>query len=182
MNIQIEDALDGGAQHKQIEQHIKEVFRSIEEYEIATEWDRECSKLRNSLMDLSITVACRKEDPGVVRMLENFEAQVDRAVVQRDVLKARTLRNQIETYDYSLTKDQMYRNYIKWVYDDFSVLKWTFPQAAQRLVSKAKAILKKDPAAPLSKTMDIVKEIDAMLVSDKTGSESGARKIDLPSM
>lgn len=180
--LRIEDALDGGAQHKQIEQHIKEVFRSMEEYETATEWARECLRLQKSFVSLSIAAAGRTEVPGVWRMVESFEVQVSRAVAQRDVLKARTLRSQIEDYEYSLEKDEIYRNYIDWVYAEFSSLKWTDPKAAQELVIQAKAILRDDPKAPLSKTKDMVERIYSLLICDETASEASARIIDLPSM
>lgn len=180
--LQIEDAIDSGEQHKQIEQHIKEVFRSMEEYETATEWERECLRLQKSFVSLSIAAASRTEVPGVWRMVESFDVQVSRAVAQRDVLKARTLRSQITDYEYSLEKDEIYRNYIDWVYDEFSSLKWTDPKDAQELVLKAKAILRDDPKAPISKTKDMVERIYSLLIRDETASEASARIIDLPSM
>ena len=184
---QIEEALNSGAQRKQIEQHLKEVFRSIEDYEMATEWDRERIKLQRTLMSLQISAANR-EDSSVKRMVESFVAQVDRAVALKDILRARTLHNQMENYEYSLRKDEIYRNYIDWVDRDFCFLKWTDSKTAQELIRKAKDILKEDPEAPLSKTKIITERIAGLLIHEDTCCDNDASahikncRIDLPSM
>ena len=184
---QIDDALNSGAQHKQIEQHLKEVFRSIEDYEMATEWDRERVKLQRSMMSLQISAASRK-DPNVNRMVESFIAQVDRTIALKDILGARTLHNQIENYEYSLKRDEIYRNYICWVDRDFCSLKWKNPETAQELIRKAKDIIKDDPEAPLSKTKDIAEKIAGLRIREDTYSDNETSAfiknscIDLPSM
>ena len=184
---QIDDALNSGAQHKQIEQHLKEVFRSIEDYEMATEWDRERVKLQRSMMSLQISAA-RRKDSSVNRMVESFIAQVDRTIALKDILRARTLHNQIENYEYSLRQDEIYRNYICWVDRDFCSLKWINPETAQKLIRKAKDILKEDPEAPLSKTKDIAEKIAGLLIREDTYSDNETSAliknscIDLPSM
>ena len=184
---QIEDALNSGAQHKQIEQHIKEVFRSIEDYEVATEWDRERVKLQKTLMSLQISVAGMK-DSNINRMTESFIAQVDRAIALKDVLRARALRNHIENYEYSLKQDEIYRNFICWVDRDFCFLKWLDSKAAQELIRKAKEILTLDPEAPLSKTKDVAERIAGLLIREDTYSDNESSsqyrncRIDLPSM
>ncbi len=184
---QIDDALNSGAQHKQIEQHLKEVFRSIEDYEMTTEWDRERVKLQRSMMSLQISTA-RRKDSSINRMVESFIAQVDRTIALKDILRARILHNQIENYEYSLRQDEIYRNYICWVDRDFCSLKWINPETAQELIRKAKDILKEDPEAPLSKTKDIAEKIAGLLIREDTYSDNEASAlikkscIDLPSM
>lgn len=184
---QIDDALNSGAQHKQIEQHLKEVFRSIEDYEMTTEWDRERVKLQRSMMSLQISTA-RRKDSSINRMVESFIAQVDRTIALKDILRARILHNQIENYEYSLRQDEIYRNYICWVDRDFCSLKWINPETAQKLIRKAKDILKEDPEAPLSKTKDIAEKIAGLLIREDTYSDNETSAlikkscIDLPSM
>lgn len=184
---QINDALNSGAQHKQIEQHLKEIFRSIEDYEMATEWDRERVKLQRSMMSLQISAASRK-DSSVNRMVESFIAQVDRAIALKDIQRARALHNQIENYEYSLRQDEIYRNYIYWVDCDFCSLKWVNPEIAQEFIRKAKDILKDDPEAPLSKTKDIAERIAGLLIREDNYSDNETSThvkkccIDLPSM
>lgn len=179
---QIDDALNSGAQHKQIEQHLKEVLRSIEDYEMATEWDRERVKLQRALMSLQISVASRK-DSSANRMVESFIAQVDRTIALKDILRARTLHIQIENYEYSLKQDEIYRNFIRWVDCDFCSLKWVNPKTAQELIRNAKDILKDDPEAPLSKTKDIAERIAGLLIrEDETSTHFKKYRIDLPSM
>lgn len=184
---QIDDALNSGAQHKQIEQHLKEVLRSIEDYEMATEWDRERVKLQRALMSLQISVASRK-DSSANRMVESFIAQVDRTIALKDILRARTLHVQIENYEYSLRQDEIYRNFIRWVDCDFCSLKWVNPKTAQELIRNAKDILKDDPEAPLSKTKDIAERIAGLLIREdiypdnETSTHFKKYRIDLPSM
>lgn len=185
--LQIDDALNSGAQHKQIEQHLKEALRSIEDYEMATEWDRERVKLQRALMSLQISVASRK-DSSANRMVESFIAQVDRTIALKDILRARTLHVQIENYEYSLRQDEIYRNFIRWVDCDFCSLKWVNPKTAQELIRNAKDILKDDPEAPLSKTKDIAERIAGLLIREdiypdnETSTHFKKYRIDLPSM
>lgn len=183
---QIEDALNSGAQHKQVEQHLKEVFRSIEDYEMTTEWDRERIKLQRTMMSLQI-YAAGKKDSNVSRMVESFITQVDRAIALKDILRAKTLHNQISNYEYSLRKDEIYRNYIYWADNNFCFLKWVNSETAQELIRNAKDILKEDPEAPISKTKNIVERIAGLLIDEDTSdSETSANikncRIDLPSM
>ena len=183
---QIEDALNSGAQHKQLEQHLKEVFRSIEDYEMTTEWDRERIKLQRTMMSLQI-YAAGKKDSNVSRMVESFIAQVDRAIALKDILRAKTLHNQISNYEYSLRKDEIYRNYIYWADKNFYFLKWVNSETAQELIRNAKDILKEDPEAPISKTKNIVERIAGLRIDEDTSdSETSANikncRIDLPSM
>lgn len=105
---QIEDALNSGAQHKQIEQHLKEVFRHIEEYEQSTEWDRQHNRLQKALMSLQIE-AIKHKAPRVTKMVESFNVQVERVANLKDINKTRSLQVQIENYKYSLTRDEIYR-------------------------------------------------------------------------
>ncbi|MBR4294528.1 MAG: Hsp70 family protein [Bacteroidaceae bacterium] len=182
----IEDALNGGAQHKQIEQHIKEVLRSIEEYETATEWDRERIKLQEAMMNLQTTVA-RKKETAASRMADSFAAQVERIIALKDILKAKELCNRISNYEYSLNQDEIYRNYIHWAHDYFSSIKWIDTETAQKLILKAKDILKEDPEAPLSKTKEITEMIAALRKKDTdsgdaTSGEMKDCRINVPSM
>lgn len=183
--LQIEDALNSGAQSKQIEQHIKEVLRRIEDYENATEWDRERVKLQRTLLSLQICAA-QKKDPGVAQMVESFTAQVDRVVAVKDILRSRTLRNQIDNYEYALKQDEIYRDFIKWVDRDFCFLKWRDLQVAQELICNAKKILIDDPEAPLSKTKKVAETINGLLIRENTDDAASGQdndcRIDLPSM
>ncbi len=185
--VQIEEALDNGAQHKQIEQHLKEVFRSIEDYEQSTEWDRERIRLQRALMSLQIA-AVGKKDPGVDKMVNNLVAQVERVVAFKDILKAKALLGQIEDYEYSLRQEEIYRGFIRMTDREFCSLKWKEPKIAQKLIGKAMGILKDDPEAPLFKIKEIVERINGLLILEETpyGSSTSVCikkcRIDLPSM
>ena len=178
---QVNDALDSGAQPKQVEQHLKEVLRALEDYEMSTEWDRECNRLKRTQQTLCISVA-GKDDPGIIKMCENFAKQVEHAVILKDLLTAKTLRTQIDNYRYSVMQPEIYRNFIYSVERDFCFMKWRDPLAAEQLIATGIRILKEDPEAPLSKTRDIVDEIWALIERDVVAEDNQMWRWDLPSM
>lgn len=185
---QIEEALDGGAQHKQIEQHLKEVLRYIEEYEQSTEWERVYSRLQKAMMSLQIE-AIKHKDSEINKMIESFNAQIERIETLKDINRAKTLQTQIENYEYSLTRDEIYRNFIRWAERDFCFIKWSNPELAQQLITQAMNILKDNPNAQLSETQHIAESINALrVVQAQTESSSNVLStkkitpVDLPSM
>ena len=177
--LQTEETMGAGAQHKQVEQHVKEVLRDIEEYELATEWDREALKLRKAMVTLQ-SAAALKDDLAVRKMVDSFIAQAERAIALKDILNAKTLRNQMGDYEYSIMQDKIYRDYIHMVDNHFGLFSWKAPEEAQKLIIKAKQILHQDPQAPLSKTRVIVESIHALRVFDSKSDNS--IRIDIPSM
>ena len=170
----VEDSLVMGVQNKQVEQHLKEVMRSIEAYESESEWDRARIALQKSLLSLQIEGAKRSEDIGVTRMVESFVAQVERILTIKDERKAKFLKHQIEEYEYAITQDEIYRSIIRWADREFSTIKWTDGRKAQKLVMEAMAILHKNPNAPLSAIKDVTEEFYALIKRDKTNNASAS--------
>lgn len=168
----VEDSLVMGVQHKQVEQHLKEVMRSVEAYESESEWDRARIALQKSLLSLQIEGAKRSEDIGVTRMVDSFTAQVERMLAIKDERKAKFLQHQIEEYEYAITQDEIYRNVIRWADREFSTIKWTDGRKAQKLVMNAMAILRENPTAPLSAIKDITEEFYALIKRDTFNSDS----------
>ena len=178
---QVKEAMDAGAQRKQIEQHIKEISRDIEEYETATEWDREYIKLQNVMTSLQ-AAAASKTDPRVSTMVDSYIARAERTIAKKDVLEARTLQAEMDDYKYELNKEVTYRNYIRMVDTHFMEFNWKNPELAQRLIIQAKGILAEDPDAPLAKTQTIVELIHGQRIFDKDSTSVNAARIDIPSM
>ena len=178
---QVKEAMDAGAQRKQIEQHIKEISRDIEEYETATEWDREYIKLQNVMTSLQ-AAAASKTDPRVSTMVDSYIARAERTIAKKDVLEARTLQAEMDDYKYELNKEVTYRNYIRMVDTHFMEFNWKNPELAQRLIIQAKGILAEDPDAPLAKTQTIVELIHGQRIFDKDSTSVNAVRIDIPSM
>lgn len=178
---EIDGALEGGAQHKQVEQHLKEVLRDVEDYETGTEWEREFYRLKKEMLNLQVE-ASTKGDPGIARITKAYEEQVDKVKAYKDVLGARTLRAEIKSVCYRITQDRIYRNFILWADEEFSALEWTDPDLAGKLVSKAMKILKDDPEAPLSKTREIAENINGLLVRADDNENGITHRVDLPSM
>ncbi|MGM9739775.1 MAG: hypothetical protein ACI3ZP_04145, partial [Candidatus Cryptobacteroides sp.] len=178
---EIDGALEGGAQHKQVEQHLKEVLRDLEDYETGTEWEREFYRLKKEMLNLQVE-ASTNGDPGIARIAKAYEEQVDKVKAYKDVLGARTLRAEIKSVCYRITQDRIYRNFILWADEEFSALEWTDPDLAGKLVSKAMKILKDDPEAPLSKTREIVENINGLLVRADNNKNGFTHRVDMPSM
>lgn len=185
----VEDSLVTGVQHKQVEQHLKEVMRCVEEYESDSEWDRARVVLQKALISLQIEGAKRSEDVGITRMVDSFAAQVDRMLEIKDERKAKFLQHQIEEYEYAITQDEIYRNVIRWADREFSSIKWIDGRKAQKLVMKASAILRENPNAPLSAIKEVTEAFYALIKREKVLSSSDIgdssfpiKKIDILSM
>lgn len=163
----VEDSLVTGVQHKQVEQHLKEVMRCVEEYESESDWDRTRIALQKSLLSLQLEGAKRSSDIGITRMVESFVAQVERMLAIKDERKAKFLQHQIEEYEYAITQDEIYRNIIRWADRDFSSIKWTDGRKAQKLVMEASSILRENPNAPLSTIKDVTEAFYALIKKDK---------------
>lgn len=172
----VENSLVMGVQHKQVEQHLKEVMRSVEAYESESEWDRARIALQKSLLSLQIEGAKRSEDIGVTKMVDSFDAQVERMLTIKDERKAKFLQHQIEEYEYAITQDEIYRSVIRWADSEFSTIKWTDGRKAQKLVMEAMAILRENPNAPLSAIKDVTEEFYALIKRDKVNTSSASDK------
>ncbi len=185
----VEDSLVTGVQHKQVEQHLKEVMRCVEEYESDSEWDRARVALQKALISLQIEGAKRSEDIGITRMIESFVVQMERVLTIKDERKAKFLQHQIEEYEYAITQDEIYRNIIRWADREFSTINWTDPRKAQKLVMDAIAILRDNPKAPLSAIKDVTEAFYALIKREKVKSSNISgdsafiiNKIDILSM
>lgn len=166
----VEDSLVTGVQYKQVEQHLKEIMRCVEEYESVSEWDRARIALQKALMSLQIEGAKRCEDIGITRMVDSFAAQVDRMLEIKDERKAKFLQHQIEQYEYAITQDEIYRSVILWADREFSTINWTDGRKAQKLVMEAMSILRDNPKAPLSAIKDVTEEFYALIKREKVKS------------
>lgn len=185
----VEDSLVTGVQHKQVEQHLKEVMRCVEEYESESEWDRTRVALQRSLLSLQLEGAKRSSDISITRMVESFVAQVERMLAIKDERKAKFLKHQIDEYKYAITQDEVYRNVIRWANREFSSIKWTDDRKAQKLVMEAMTILDNNPNAPLSAIKDVTEAFYALIKKDKVDSTYSSgdssviiNKIDILSM
>lgn len=166
----VEDSLIMGVQSKQVEQHLKEVMRSVEEYESESEWERASIALQKSLLSLQIAGARRSDDIGVTRMVETFTAMVERMMEMKDERKAKFLQHQIEEYEYAITQAEIYRSVIRWADREFSSIIWTDGRKAQKLVMEAMDILRENPNAPLSAIKDVTESFYALIKRDRVSS------------
>ncbi len=181
----IEESLKAGAQSRQVEQHIKEVMRQVEELETGSEWKRASNSLGKAMFALELDGMRHRDDVTVTSMIGSLKAQVSRITGIKDVAKARFLQHQIEDYRYSLNQDKIYRDVIRWAEADFATIKWTDRERAQKLVLEAAAILRRNSEAPLSEIKEVTEKFYAMIIHDKGGGKStsgSGRKIDILSI
>ncbi|MCM1176219.1 MAG: Hsp70 family protein [Clostridium sp.] len=170
----VKESLVTGVQLKQVELHLKEVMRSVEEFESQSEWDRCQKALKDALFSLQIQGAKHSEDAEVTRMVDSFCAQVERVLEIRDERKAKFLQHQIEEYKYAISKDEIYRNIIRWADREFSSIEWTNRAKAQKLVMVAADILRKNPNATFLEIKDITEQIYALIKPDEKESSSSS--------
>lgn len=171
---QIGEALEAGAQHKQVEQHLKEVMRGMEDLQEESEWDRAYRALRKTLMSLQIEAAKKSDDAGVQKMTAGFVVQVDRLEVTKDVRQAKFLRRQIHDYEYAITQDWHYRQIIRNSHENFHSIRWRDPEKAQVYVMQGMEILKRNPNAPLSETREVVDLMWDLMIHDNQGASYDA--------
>lgn len=188
----IEDTLNAGGQSKQIEQHIKEILRKVEDYANDSEWDICLAALQKAFLSLQIEAAKRHNDEAVARMTESFGAQVERMIDLKDERKAKFLQHQIEEYEYAICQDEIYRSFIRHADANFSEIKWTNGSKAQKLVLEGMALLKSNPFASLEQTKVIAESLNGLIKREKvrthttysSTAETPTRisKYDIPSM
>lgn len=183
----LEDTLNAGGQSKQIEQHIKEILRQVEDFANDSQWDICLAALRKAFFSLQIEAARRKNDETVARMMESFSIQMERVAELKDESRAKFLQHEIEEYEYAICKEEIYRNFIRNVNASFSMKNWTDPTLAQMLVLEGMAILNSNPSAPLEDTRDVVERLNGMMIREDVeyrNTSPGTRitKHDIPSM
>lgn len=188
----VEEALNAGGQSRQIEQHIKEILRRVEDYANDSEWDLCLAALRRAFLSLQIAAAKQHNDEAVTRMTDSFGAQVERMMDLKDERKAKFLQHQIEEYEYAICQDEIYRNFIRNADANFSLIIWTNGSKAQKLVIEGMKLLKNNPFATVEETRNIVEPLNELIKRDKkrsgshTSGTSGAMgrvtKYDIPSM
>lgn len=189
--IRIEHDLDSGAQHKQVEQHLKEILRVIEELEESSEWIREKKRIQKVFLDLQIAAADKKDDPGVAKIMTAFENQMERVMLREDIIEAKTLCRQIEDYEYNLTFDKRCRDAVFHFHAYFNLYSWKDPAHAQKLLIEAKEAIAKDPEVKgdviypiLNKILSLRSTIDNVGFGNGGGNGKpiDANMIDIPSI
>lgn len=182
----IAEDLRSGAQHKQVEQHLKEILRKIEDYEDSSEWTRFFKSLKSALFNLVIEGQSHG-DPMIDQAIESYKAQVERVNVLKDMRIGKALKREIENLEYKLSEDARYRSYIWAMHANFATYEWTNSKQAQKLIQKGVRLLQEKPCASVAATSGIVEGIAALVkkdksISDTNGDDLTTHRIDLPSM
>lgn len=172
------DALQAGAQPKQVEQHVKEVMRQIEDFEDKSKWHISCTALKRALFALHVEGAKHSDDPVIRSMIETLEARAKRVMQLEDEFNATLLRHKIEEYRDALHIEETYRDCILWADSEFDTIRWKNRSQARKLVNQAVKILQDDPNAPLSRIRGVTDAFYSLIKHDKqeedyTGSQSG---------
>ena len=152
---QIESDLHSGAQHKQVEQHLKEVLRQIENFESLSEWTKQQTKLRKMLIQLQGELLKQGSESAKL-VIESYKARVDRVSSLKDAEQAKELEREMYNYWYSLYEDEDNRSYILDCNRYFDTLEWTDKFSARRLVKEGIALIEKNPNATRNETAVIV--------------------------
>lgn len=152
---QIENDFRAGAQHKQVEQHLKEVLRQLESNESLSEWIRHRSKLSTELMRLQGELL-KQNSESAKQVMEGYSARVDRILSLKDIEQAKELEAEMHRLWYSMYMDEDYRLYILDCDKYFDRKEWRSKSEARRLVKKGMALLEKNPMATRNETATIV--------------------------
>lgn len=168
------DALRAGGQPKQVEQHVKEVMRQIEDFEDKSKWQVCRTALQRALFSLQVEGSKHHEDPVAQRMIQTLEARVKRVMQLEDEFKATLLRHEIEEYRDALHLEENYRDCILWANEDFESIKWKNRSQARRLVDQAVKILQDCPNAPLSRIRGVTDAFYSLIQRDKQEQEDSS--------
>lgn len=174
----LQHTLDAKGQHKQIEQHLKEILREIESYENDAETEYAMRRLDIIFQRFKIVVRSRQRE-DMDGLINYYKAQIERLRKNPDPQKADLLHKEIDDYIYELRKDEIYRDFIRWVQYDFSNFKWSDTAKAQALSIEGKKILEADAQAPLSKTQEIAETLNSLIISkpNQSSDSEGANPL-----
>ena len=150
------------SQHKQVEQHLKEILREIDDIDTASEWNRAYKPLKSSFFKLQIE-AIRCKDSGVNQMVEEINRRIEAVAKTQNRTKAKELKVEIDNFAYALGEERYYRDFINYAAREFSAINWCDKKRAKRLTEEAFAILRDDPNASLSKIKAIADQINALI-------------------
>ena len=182
---QIELDLRSGAQHKQVEQHLKEMLRQMEEHESLSDWEQQRVKLNKTLLRLQGELSKTGSDLAK-DVMESYSARVQRVSALKDAEQAKNLEREMHEYWYELYMDEDYREFILYCSNKFDKIVWTDKKSARRYVNEGMKILQKNPMASRKETAVVVNALDSLFEpapnKGAAGSSVPKHRTDIPSM
>lgn len=156
------------SEKKAVLQHLKEVLRKIEDRDSSTEWDRVEKDLREEFERLEMA----NNDLGnnkTTQLVNQFRAQVDQAIRQKDVKIGRELYKQMDALFIRLTLVYQCAGFIRHHDKNFNNYSWTNPTRARQLINQGLSKLADSPSA--DDLLPIVRSLLDLLPDDERSTD-----------
>ena len=153
----VEREQENSSESKMVMQHLKEVLRSIEDFEDSTEWGRVEAQLREEFERLEKANA-DLGDAKTTQAVNALRSQVDDVIRRQDVKMATELKELVHTLFFQLTMVYQCMGVIQGMNRDFDTIRWKDRTRARQLLNQGIAEINNQP------TRDKLQPIAAALI------------------
>lgn len=140
----VKEEAANSSEKKAVLQHLKEVLRSIEDKDDATEWDRLDAELREEFNRLERA----QNDLGnekTAQIVEQLRRQTDQVIRSKDVKMGREVLDQINSLFMHLTLLYQLMGLIQHYNDRYNSVRWTNSSRARQLLNQGMEIINSNP-------------------------------------
>ena len=140
----VEREQENSSESKMVMQHLKEVLRSIEDFEDSTEWGRVEAQLREEFERLEKANA-DLGDAKTTQAVNALRSQVDDVIRRQDVKMATELKELVHTLFFQLTMVYQCMGVIQDMNRDFDTIRWKDRTRARQLLNQGIAEINNQP-------------------------------------
>lgn len=140
----VKEEAANSSEKKAVLQHLKEVLRSIEDKDDATEWERLDAELREEFDCLERAQNDLGNDK-TAQIVEQLRRQTDQVIRSKDVKMGREVLDQINSLFMHLTLLYQLMGLIQHYNDRFSYVSWTNSSRARQLLNQGMEIINSNP-------------------------------------
>lgn len=169
----VKEEAANSSEKKAVLQHLKEVLRSIEDKDDATEWDRLDAELREEFDRLE-KAQDELGNEKTSQVVEQLRRQTDQVIRSKDVKIGRELLDQIHSLFMHLTMLYQLAGFIQHYNDRFGAIRWTNASRARQLLNQGMEIINSNPT--VDKLHPIVRGLFDCMPDDEKADAGGLLK------
>lgn len=141
----VKEEAANSSEKKAVLQHLKEVLRTIEDKDDATEWNRVEAELREEFDRLERAQNDLGNDK-TARIVEQLRHQTDQVIRSKDIKMGREVLDQINSLFMHLTMLYQLIGLIQHYNDRFGTVRWTNSTRARQLINQGMEIINNNPS------------------------------------
>ena len=166
----VETELLNGAQKQQVLEHLRNVLRDIEDFDINTEWERTERELRKMFDELEKDQE-KYGDSNTSQIVNQLRSSVDQAIRSKDVKLAKDVLDQVRSLDFRLALiEYLVSWFVNWS-RNFDTLDWYDRNRARQLVNQGVSIINNSPTT--EQLLPIVQQIFNLLPQSQLPEGAG---------